>query len=208
VKRLQQSLARKRRTNRNWKNSARYARARAALADIQQRARNRRSDFHHQTAAALTTNHDLIASEALNTRNMTRSAAGTVEQPGVNVRAKSGLNRAILDKGWSQFLNQVLPWHALKRGATVVPVPAHHTSQTCPECGHVDADNRESQAVFACTSCGFSGHADVVAAMNIRERGIELAPAPGHGVAGRGDLAVGRSTKRQPPKRHLALDVA
>ncbi len=32
---------------------------------------------------------------------MTASAAGTVEAPGTSVRAKAGLNRAILRNGWS-----------------------------------------------------------------------------------------------------------
>jgi putative transposase len=41
--------------------------------------------------------------EKLEVKNMTRSAKGTLDNPGKNVNAKSGLNRSILDKGWSAF---------------------------------------------------------------------------------------------------------
>ncbi|MBV8771600.1 MAG: hypothetical protein JO166_04600 [Deltaproteobacteria bacterium] len=45
----------------------------------------------------------MVKNEKLRVRNMSRSAKGTVEDPGRNVKVKSGLNRAILDQGWSMF---------------------------------------------------------------------------------------------------------
>jgi len=41
-----------------------------------------------------------VCIEDLQVSNMVRSAKGTKASPGKNVRAKSGLNRAILDQGW------------------------------------------------------------------------------------------------------------
>ena len=46
---------------------------------------------------------------------MSRSARGTVEEPGRNVAQKSGLNKAILDQGWGTFrrmleYKQALAW--------------------------------------------------------------------------------------------------
>ena len=38
---------------------------------------------------------------------MSASARGTIEEPGRNVRAKSGLNKAILDQGWFEFRRQL-----------------------------------------------------------------------------------------------------
>jgi len=70
---------------------------------VHRRTRNRRSDFHHKTARTLVNECDVIALEDLRVVNMTRSASGTLEQPGTNVAAKSGLNKSILDAGWSQF---------------------------------------------------------------------------------------------------------
>ena len=34
---------------------------------------------------------------------MSKSAKGNAEQPGKQVRAKSGLNKSILDQGWFEF---------------------------------------------------------------------------------------------------------
>jgi putative transposase len=59
----------------------------------------------------------------------------------------------------------------------MLAVPARHTSQTRPCCGHVSKDNRQIQAIFLCVECGYGGyggyenHADVVGAINVLERG-------------------------------------
>jgi putative transposase len=104
---------------------------------------------------------------------MTRSAKGSIEAPGTNVKAKSGLNRAILSKGWHQF-TLALSSTARYTGTRVVTVPPHHTSQRCSTCGQVDPKSRESQAVFRCTHCGQVEHADVNAAKNILAAGLAV----------------------------------
>lgn len=50
-------------------------------------------------------------------------------------------------------------------------VAASKTSVTCPECGHIDPASRLNQANFVCNNCAHSGHADVIAARNIANRG-------------------------------------
>ena len=90
-----------------------------------------------------------LAVEDLQVENMSKSGKGTTEVPGKNVAAKSGPNKAILDQGWFKFRRQLeykLNW----RGGVLIAVPAHHTSQTCPACGHVAAENRQTQAKFVC----------------------------------------------------------
>ncbi|MFE5588340.1 zinc ribbon domain-containing protein, partial [Kitasatospora sp. NPDC056531] len=109
--------------------------------------------------------------------------------PGVNVRSKAGLNRAILDKGW-HLLELALRNAARHAGSSVLLVNPAYTSQTCHSCGHRAPENRESQAVFRCAACGHRDHADVNTAKNIK--------AAGQAVSGRGDLGTGRSVKRQP----------
>jgi putative transposase len=89
------------------------------------------------------------------------------------VRAKSGLNRAILAKGWNQFA-LALSSAARYTGTTVVTVPAQYTSQRCSVCGQLDPKSRESQAVFRCTSCSHTQHADVNAARNILAAGLAV----------------------------------
>jgi IS605 OrfB family transposase len=154
-----------------------------------ERARNRRTDFCHQTAHTLTTDHGLVVVEDLRVKNMTRSGRRTVEKPGTNVRQKAGLNRSILDKSWGR-LRTTLEWHGRKNGCKVVAVPAPYRSQTCSSCWWVASESRESQAAFCCVACGFQANADVNPAKNILALGLR--------VSGRGGLAVGPPMKRQP----------
>jgi putative transposase len=190
AKRLQQRLARSRRTHGQSRRSRRRDAVRAGLGRLQARIRARRADFATQTAHDLVTRHGLVVVEDLKVKSMTASARGTTEVPGRNVRQKAGLNRAILNKGWGQFL-LALQHQARYHGASVVAVNPAYTSQTCHNCGHIARENRESQAVFRCVACGHADHADVNAAKNILAAGLA--------VTGRGDLAIGRSMKRQPP---------
>lgn len=190
LRRLRQRLARSLRVHGRNRRSKRRDAVRAQLGRLNARIRERRKDFAAQTAVRLVRSHGLVAVEDLPITNMTASAKGTAEQPGRNVRQKAGLNRAILDKGWGGFL-LALQHKASYCGAAVVKVSPAYTSQTCAACGHIAPDNRESQAVFRCRACGRVAHADVNAAKNILAAGLA--------ATGRGDLAVGRSVKRQPP---------
>ena len=103
---------------------------------------------------------------------MTKSATGTTDRPGTNVRQKAGLNRVILHTGWAA-LGQMLNYKA----AEVIEVSAAYTSQTCSACGVIDADSRRSQSEFKCVACGHAQNADLNAARNIR--------APGTGATAR-----------------------
>jgi putative transposase len=111
-------------------------------------------------------NHALVCIEDLQVRNMSKSAAGTRTAAGKNVKAKSGLNKAILDQGWFEFRRQ-LDYKVQWRGGCLVAVPPRNTSRRCPRCGHVSAHNRPTQAHFACVGCSFEEHADVVGALNV-----------------------------------------
>lgn len=170
---LRRVVALQRKLSRCAKRSANRDKARSALARVRARERRRRHDFCAQTAHKLAAANAVVVLEDLKTRNMTRSAKGTLEKPGRNVRAKSGLNRAILSKGWHQFA-LALSSAARYTGTTVVTVPAAYTSQRCSQCGRVDSISRESQAVFRCTHCRHQEHADVNAAMNILAAGLAV----------------------------------
>lgn len=163
-RRLQQQLARTR------KGSERRRACRAKMRVIMRRVRDRRQDFHAQSARQIVDGNALVVLEDLNTAAMTATARGSVAEPGVRIRQKSGLNRAILDKGWHSFELAVRNC-ARRTGATVRTVNPAHTSTTCPVCWHVHPDNRKSQARFVCTACGHKEHADTVGAKNTLARG-------------------------------------
>ncbi|MDE0241926.1 MAG: transposase [bacterium] len=160
MKRYARKMARQQRGSRRREHTlARLAKTRRAIAMA-------RRDWQHQTSRRLAGTAGTVVIEDLKTRAMTASAKGTVEDPGSNVRQKAGLNRVILATGWAG-LRQMLGYKV----ARLVAVPAHYTSQTCAECGAVDARSRRAQAIFECVACGHADHADLNAARNIRRRG-------------------------------------
>jgi putative transposase len=72
---------------------------------------------------------------------------------------------------WAFFqLRAFIAYKAALTGVPVVYVNPAYTSQTCSQCGHCEKANRRSQAKFLCVSCGYSAHADLNAAVNIRAR--------------------------------------
>jgi len=156
----QRSLARTKR------GSANRRRAKAKVAQVHRRIRNRRADFHHKTARALVRECDVIALEDLRIANVVRSASGTLEKPGTNVAAKSGLNRSILDAGWGQFTS-ILIGKAEEAGRRIVLVDPRHTSINCHQCGA--RCTRPRQETVICPEHG-AIDADVNGAINIASR--------------------------------------
>jgi putative transposase len=174
LRKAQRALARKKRGSANRRKAAQR------VAKIQKRVANARKDFLHKHSTTIAKNHGMVVVEALQVRNMSVSVKGTVEEPGRKVRQKAGLNRAILDQGWSMF-RTMLAYKLADRGGKLVEVPAAYNSQTCPECGHVSAANRQSQADFVCVACGHAANADTNAAINILRRADSaLKPAEEH----------------------------
>ena len=186
LRRLQRRLARAKR------GSNRRGRVRHAIARLRARETDRRTDWAEKTSTDIARRFDLIRVEDLQIKNMTRSAKGTRGDPGRNVRQKAGLNRGILRSGWGLLVRRLED----KAPGRVEKVKPALTSQRCSACGQVDGKSRESQAVFRCTACGFAGHADVNAAINI---------AAGHAVTARGGDGAARPVNREP---HLLLQSA
>lgn len=164
LRRAQQSMSRKTKFSNNWK------KAKARVQRIHSRIGNARRDYLHNATTTISQNHAMVCIEDLQVRNMSKSAAGTTEKPGKKVRAKSGLNKSILDQGWFEFRRQ-LDYKLAWSGGYLIVVPPQNTSRTCPACGHMSAENRTSQAKFACVECGFEENADLVGAINILRAG-------------------------------------
>jgi putative transposase len=167
IRRLQQAVSRKRKGSNNRRKAV------ARVAECHRRIAAIRRDFLHQESTKLVSGNALIAIEDLAVKNMTASAAGTVEAPGKNVRQKAGLNRTILRNGWS-MARSMLEYKAAWRGTVLVAVPPVFTSQQCSCCGHIAAENRKTQALFECVECGHTENADRNAARNILHRAKQL----------------------------------
>ena len=164
LRKAQQSLSRKVKFSRNWH------KARRRVQRLHRRIARARHDYLHKLSTTISKNHAFVCIEDLQVVHMSASARGTKEQPGTCVRAKSGLNKSILDQGWGEFFRQ-LDYKLARKGGHLVAVPPRDTSRTCPSCGHVAKENRRSQAAFQCVNCGFEAHADVVGAINILRAG-------------------------------------
>ena len=164
--RLKARVARKQRQQaRKRRGSVRSRRIGGQLTRLQcKQKRIRSNDTHHISRALADKAHTLVV-EDLHTQGMTKSARGTKDSPGTNVKAKVGLNRSILASNWGQLAQRL----RYKCGHFVTVDP-RHTSQTCHQCGHVSAANRQTQAVFHCQRCDLRMHADHNAALNMLVR--------------------------------------
>ena len=173
-------MARKKKFRKNWR------KAKARITQLHTKVANIRKDFLHKVSNDISKNHVVVVVEDLQVKSMSRSARKKVAQ-------KSGLNRAILDASPCALRHQ-LEYKTEWQGGLLVPVAPQNTSRKCPQCGHVAAENRKSQAKFVCGGCGFSAHADFVGAVNIREAGLaSLACSSSSGE-------VSPSSGRNPPK--------
>lgn len=182
--RLQREMSRKVKFSNNWK------KAKRKVQNLHSRIANIRRDYLHKVSTTISKNHAMIVIEDLKVASMSKSAVGTVSQHGRNVRAKSGLNRSILDQGWYELRRQ-LEYKQLWRGGQVLAINPAYTSQKCACCGHTAKENRLSQSKFECQMCGYTDNADINGARNIL--------AAGHVALACGEMAaLGRSMKQEP----------
>ena len=166
---LQKQLAKKEKFSNKWR------RLKAKITKLHIRIANIRNDYLHKISSELSKNHAIVILEDLKITNMSKSAKGDIEKPGTNVKQKSGLNRAILDQGWGEFIRQLeykLTWN----GGQLIQVNPRNTSRKCPKCSYISAENRKTQATFCCQQdgCDYQANADYVGSLNIREAGLAL----------------------------------
>ncbi|MEU9407051.1 transposase [Streptomyces sp. NPDC048281] len=165
---------------------------------------NRRKDWCEKTSTMLARTYELIRFEKLNIKNMTRSAKGSMERPGKNVRQKAGLNRGILAQGWGLLRRRT----EQKAPHRVEDVPAPYTSLRCSACGWIEKKSRKSQADFECVSCGFTCNADENASINVAagQGGI---PRPRR-TAGAGGVtaATSCSSAREPQPTRVGIPLS
>ena len=89
-----------------------------------------------------------------------------------NVKAKSGLNKSILNTSFYQF-SQYLEYKAKHNGKFFVKVNPQNTSKTCSVCGNIKENLTLKDRTYLCEKCGNISHRDINAANNILKRGLE-----------------------------------
>lgn len=185
LKNAQRKLSKKVKFSKNWtKQKRKVQKFHTRIADI-------RLDYLHQASHQISKNHAIVVMEDLKVSNMSRSAKGDIDNPGRNVKAKSGLNKSILDQGWYSFRQQ-LAYKQTWRGGEVLLVNPKNTSITCPECDYVSKENRKTQSEFKCLRCSYCNHADLVGAINVKRAG--------HARLACGVVPLGATMKQESPR--------
>jgi putative transposase len=180
---LQRNLARKVKFSNNWRKQ------KLKVSKLHTLIKNTRHDFLHKTSTQLSKNHAIIFVEDLKIINMSKSAKGDMESPGKNIKAKSGLNRVILEQAWGEFVRQ-LEYKCQWQGNDVIKIDPKYTSQKCSGCGFTHKDNRKTQELFKCLVCGLELNADLNAALNILAAGLVAIAC--------GESALAVSMKQEP----------
>ncbi|WP_155589223.1 RNA-guided endonuclease InsQ/TnpB family protein [Bifidobacterium canis] len=156
-----------------------YRRTQAQIAGLYAKAHRIIDDWQHKTTTALVRAYDLIAIENLNLQGMTRRAnikpdpnhAGRFLPNGQ--AAKRGLNHSLRAAALGGIASKLEYKTQAAAHSRLILVNPAYTSRTCSKCGHCAKENRESQAVFQCQQCHTRMNADVNAAINILNRGVD-----------------------------------
>lgn len=115
-----------------------------------------RKDFLHKQSRKLANDYGTVIREDLNISKMVKD---------------SRYAKHILDCSWGLF------FELLEYKTNVVKVNPAYSSQTCSKCGHTCKENRKTQSLFECVSCGFTENADFQATLILYQRGQTLMEA-------------------------------
>jgi putative transposase len=140
--------------------------ARRRLRKLSGKERRFAKDVNHQ-----------ISKQIVATAKDTAKGIALEDLKGIRKRVTARKPQRATLHSWSFYqLRTFIEYKAKLLGVSVVAVDPRNTSRTCPCCGHVDKANRPNQSTFSCVQCGYSGHADHIAAFNIGRRALLSAP--------------------------------
>lgn len=115
---------------------------------------------------------DLGITNIVTTAERTGSGIALEDLTGIRSRVRLRKDQRTTLHSWSfHQLASFVEYKAQRAGVPLVYVDPAYTSQQCSDCGHIDRRNRQSQATFACRSCGALMHADDNASHNIGRKG-------------------------------------
>lgn len=156
-----------------------YERTGREISRLYAKAHRIIDDWQHKTTSMLVREYDLIVLEDLNLQDMSRKAKAKPDpdRPGAYLHngqsAKRGLNHALRSAGLTGIVEKLEYKTRLTGQNRLILVNPAYTSQTCSKCGHCAKENRESQADFECRQCHARMNADLNAARNILDRGLD-----------------------------------
>lgn len=136
-----------------------YQKQRRKVAKIHNKIKNRRSDNLHKVSTEIVKNHDYIVLETLRVHNMIKNRK---------------LSKSITDVGWSLFVNMI-KYKCERYGKECIQIDEWFpSSQICSHCDHKDGKKVLSVREWTCGNCGTHHDRDINAAINIKNKGLEL----------------------------------
>ena len=157
------SLGRYRRWHARKRAELQAKRTRSATRRLKRRARREARHARH-------VNHR-IASEIVAVAQRTGRGVALEELGGIRERVTVARHQRAAHSSWPfHQLGEFITYKARRVGVPLLVVDARYTSQACPRCTDVARSNRPTRDRFRCRRCGLAGPADVVAAVNVRNR--------------------------------------
>jgi putative transposase len=141
------------------------------------RSRRRLKVLAGQEARFATDTNHVLSKRIVAKAERTKRAIAVEDLTHIRTRVRARRSQRATLHSWSfAQLQACILYKALLCGIPVHRVDPRNTSRTCPQCGCIAKANRRTQASFVCTSCGYAGHADVIAAGTIASRGAVSRP--------------------------------
>ena len=136
-----------------------YQKQRRKVAKIHNKIKNQRLDNLHKVSTEIVKNHDYVVLETLRVHNMIKNRK---------------LSKSIADVGWSMFVNMI-KYKCERYGKECVQIDQWFpSSQICSHCNHKDGRKVLSVREWTCSNCGTHHDRDINAAINIKNKGLEL----------------------------------
>jgi putative transposase len=126
-----------------------------------------------ETRFAADINHQ-VSNKIVTEAQRTGRGIAIEELTGIRARVRLRKPQRVTLHSWSfAQLGAFLDYKATRAGVPILTVDPAYTSQMCFACKNIDKKSRRNQAVYHCVACGVVAHADINAALNIAQRGVE-----------------------------------
>ena len=136
-----------------------YQKQKRKVAKIHNKIKNQRLDNLHKVSTEIVKNHDYVVLETLRVHNMIKNRK---------------LSKSIADVGWSIFVNMI-KYKCERYGKDFVQIDQWFpSSQICSHCNHKDGKKALSIREWTCNNCGTHHDRDINAAINIKNKGLEM----------------------------------
>lgn len=136
-----------------------YQKQKKKVAKIHNKIKHQRLDNLHKVSTEIIKNQDYIVLETLRIKNLMKNRR---------------LSKSIADVGWSLFII-MLEYKAERYGKQVIKINQWFpSSQTCSHCQHNSGKKPLNIREWKCSKCHTKHDRDVNAAINIKNKGLEM----------------------------------